>query len=57
MAEETVSGVDQKAKRARPAPDAALAVNAADLHDLLAAASKHAADDPSLAAAIAKFEA
>lgn len=52
-----VSGVDQKKKRGRPAPDAGVAVNAGRLHDLVEAAAKHAADDPELAAALAHFEA
>lgn len=54
---EAVSGIDQKrTRRARPAADAALAVSAAHLHELLEAAEKHAAKDPALAAAIAHFQ-
>lgn len=55
---EAVSGIDQKrARRARPAADAAVAVSAAHLEELLDAARKHAEDDPDLAAAVAHFKA
>lgn len=42
-------------KRSAPALDAALAVSAAKLEQLLQAAEKHAAKDAELAAAIAHF--
>lgn len=59
MSDDTVSGVDQTKKKraARPPADAAVAVSAPRLHDLLEAAAKHADADPELAAAIAHFQA
>lgn len=46
-----VSGLKQ-----RPARDAAVAVNAAELHDLVEAAAPHAKKDSALAAALAPFQ-
>lgn len=44
-------------KKEQPAPDAAVAVSAADLKRLIDAAVKHVGNDPELGAAIAPFRA